>query len=95
MKIVFTAPELDWLYNVAHHLSTAAERIEQYNGFLPDMARMRYKFSPNASYVNLKVRERELLRMIAGYRLKSIAPLDQAGSEFQTVQSIQRKLGAE
>lgn len=92
MKIVFTQSELSWLNNyVKVFLGLAAKHRDEDKGRMLRLAgKMKHKFTPNASYVWLSLKERDLLYNIAETRLRAVQ--DTLSPEREVAGSIIDKL---
>ena len=94
MKIVFAPKELEWLNATTLSLSAvAARRRDDDDGKLMRLAaKMKYKFTPNASYVNLTGRERDLVLDIVRYAKTQLTGLNAVGEEAEVLSSIEGKV---
>lgn len=91
MKINFNTNELGYLYEKVNVMLAHKREID------PDtmriLSRIRYKFTPNASYVNLNATERELVRALAQYRNALLENTNSFGIERDIIQSLLKKVG--
>lgn len=97
MKVTFDGKELTWLHTYINALvlltqkRTDTESVKLYKS----ACNMRYKFTPNASYVHLKRSERELVHSLATHRAKEIGTdvMSDGADEYPVVTSIMNKTG--
>lgn len=96
MKIQLAQAELLWLNNIiTPYLALAMKHREQDGGKLMRLVgKMRYKFTPNAAYVSLNKRERELLRDLIDYRLGQLGARDAMTEEVPFLQTLKTKVQA-
>jgi hypothetical protein len=93
MKVTFSNAELHWIHEVLGRLIVAVHKDGSPRSLVRQLVRLRYKFTPNASYVNVKVKERQFLNEILEYRSAKLVGLEGVGPEATMVKDIQTKLG--
>jgi hypothetical protein len=95
MKIVFSAQELSWLHYIINKLLVIVAKSKEKDAVktLRTLKKMQYKFSPNASYVQLTQKEIRLLLSVVNHRMDMLKqePM-QLSEELQVVGPLFDKL---
>jgi hypothetical protein len=91
MKVQFDSTELAWVQDTLARLLVTLHKDGQ-KEIVGQLSRLRYKFTPNASYVNLKAKEIAFLEHLIRFRYDNFNWLAAMGSEAATLRSIRSKL---
>lgn len=97
MKLHLTEDELKWLhYNITNLLPIATKHKEEDRGkSMRTLSKMKYKFTPNATLVNLTTKERELLFLILQHRLVGLESRGSLSEETPFIKSLSQKIKGE
>lgn len=90
MKIKFTETELAYLNEKISICIAYKRHIEPSDARA--LAKMRYKFTPNASLVSLTARERSFIESLVQYRLNDLMNVNSITPEAQTCDAIKAKV---
>ncbi len=91
MKVTFTQPELKYGRLMLDTLVKAAEGQPE-SSWTAQVARVAYKFTPNASYLSLTFRDRKLIESVLVHRVDSLIERNSTSEEVTLARSILTKL---
>ncbi len=92
MKVVFNEQQLAWIRDCLGRLFVAVHKDNASRDLLRQLGNLRYKFTPNASYVNLSVKERDFINSVMSYRASKLVGLDGVGDEAKLLGEMKVKL---
>ena len=96
MKLAFTGLEMDWLRNTSTRVALFLYKDAQAERkLLRQSFKLMNKFTPNAKYVSLNVKERDFLFRLAQSRLLSLTKAGSTTQEIDTTSAIMEKLSGQ
>ena len=93
MRIAFTPEELKYLSDNVNKVLAVVRHRDITSGLARTVAKMRYKFSPNAAITFLTQKERAFLLDLLSYRQMDLVKRGSISSEVDNIQQLIDKLG--